>query len=110
VPAPHTFPSKAAATRWLSTVEADQARGIWVDPDGGKVLLVEYAEAWLRGRVRLAPRTREIYATQLRLHILPGLDPEVPALGGVPLAALTPELVRAWYAVLTAHRSTSVAA
>jgi integrase len=110
VPAPHTFPSKAAATRWLSTVEADQTRGVWVDPDGGKVLLREYAEAWLRGRVRLAPRTREIYTAQLRLHVLPKLDPDVPALGSVPLASLTPDLVRAWYAALTAHRGTSVAA
>src|SRR4051794_12348453 len=81
VPAPQTFPSKAEATRWLSTVEADQTRGVWVDPDGGKVLLGEYAEGWLRARVRLAQRTREIYAAQLRLHVLPGLDPEVPALG-----------------------------
>lgn len=110
VTAPRTFDNKAEASRWLSSVEADQARGLWVDPDAGKVLLGAYAWSWLRGQVRIARRTREIYETQLRLHVLPQIDPDVPALGDVALADLTPELVRAWYAALIEHRSTSVAA
>lgn len=110
VTAPRTFQSKAEASRWLSSIEADQARGLWVDPDAGKVLLGAYAWSWLRGQVRIARRTREIYETQLRLHVLPQIDPGVPALGGVALADLTPELVRSWYAALVHHRSTSVAA
>ena len=30
--APGTFATKAEANRWLATVEADRARGLWVDP------------------------------------------------------------------------------
>ncbi|HEX2064306.1 MAG TPA: hypothetical protein VHE80_07780, partial [Acidimicrobiales bacterium] len=94
----------------MATVEADQARGMWVDPAAGKVRLAQFAEEWLRGQVRIAPRTREIYAAQLRLHILPPVSEGVPALGEVALARLTPELIRAWYAALVTHRSPSTAA
>lgn len=110
VAAPGTFRTKADAGRWLASVQTDQARGAWVDPVAGTTSLSEYASAWLRGHVRLSKRTREIYEAQLRLHILPVIDAGVPALGGVALADLTPELVRQWYAALTARRSPSVAA
>lgn len=110
VVAPGTFRTKAEAGRWLASVETDQARGAWVDPVAGATSLSEYASAWLRGQVRLSKRSREIYAAQLRLHILPVVDPEVPALGGAALTELTPELVRQWYAALVARRSPSVAA
>lgn len=66
--------------------------------------------AWFQGKATLAPRTREIYSLQLRLHILPIIRADVPALGQVPLAHLTPDLVRAWYAALVAVRGRSVAA
>ena len=110
VTAPRTFSTKADAGRWLAGVEADQARGVWIDPEAGKVLLGSYAWAWLRGSVRLAKRTREIYEAQLRLHVLPVIEEDVPALGDVALADLTPELIRQWYAALTRERSSSVAA
>jgi hypothetical protein len=41
--APGTFPTKAEANRWLATVEADRARGLWVDPRAGRMRLEEYA-------------------------------------------------------------------
>jgi len=72
--------------------------------------LGDYSDNWLKSCVRLAPRTREIYESQLRLHILPALADGVPALGGVALADLTPELIRIWYGTLTESRSASVAA
>ncbi len=83
-----------------------------VRPSGAtKVGTLEvYAIQWLDQRTGLSPRTREIYSDQLRLHILPLVDDKVPALGKVPLAALTPELVRRWYRALADHRSPSVAA
>jgi integrase len=109
-PAPRTFGTKAEATRWLAGVETDQARGLWVDPEGGKLVLSAYAWSWLGGMVRLAPRTREIYATQLRLHVLPSIRVGLPALGDVPLAGLGSVLVRSWYAALAKERSPSVAA
>jgi len=110
IPAPRTFSSKTEAARWLAEVEADQARGLWIDPQAGRTPLADYALGWLRGQARIAKRTREIYEAQLRLHILPSIDPDVPALGGVALADLTPELVRHWYAAVFDRRSGSVAA
>jgi hypothetical protein len=79
VSAPETFVTKTEATRWLSTVEADQARGLWVDPSAGKITLGDYSRTWLLGKVRIALRSRELYALQLRLHILPAIQD-----GGTP--------------------------
>jgi integrase len=110
VGAPRTFKTKADAARWLATVEADKARGVWLDPVAGKVPLADYARAWLQAKATIAPRTREIYELQLRLHVLPEISTDVPALGPVYLRDLTPEVVRAWYAALAAVRGTSVAA
>lgn len=112
--APGTFTTKAEANRWLATVEADRARGLWVDPRAGRIKLEEYAATWLDSKVGISPRTREIYALQLqlqlRLHVLPAVSDDIPALGSVPIADITPELVRAWYLGLAAERGTSVAA
>jgi integrase len=108
--APGTFATKAEATKWLATVEADQARGLWVDPRAGRVSLEQYASTWLDSKVGISPRTREIYDLQLRLHVLPAVSDDVPALGSVPIADITPELVRAWYVGLAAQRGASVAA
>lgn len=110
VEAPRTFPTKGDASRWLAAAEADQARGLWLDPAAGKVTLDTYAKGWLAARVRISPRTREIYESQLRLHILPALVDGLPALGEMALNALTPDLVRGWYAALLAERGSSVAA
>nr|MDP9020188.1 site-specific integrase [Actinomycetota bacterium] len=110
VTAPSSFATKAEATRWLALVETEQAKGTWVDPQGGRTLLDAYAWGWLRGHARLAKRTREIYEAQLRLHILPDIDPAVPALGAVALTDITPALVRQWYSALVAKHSASVAA
>jgi len=105
-----SFPTKADAARWLAGVETDRAKGTWFDPLAGRTSLGEYAWAWLRGHARLAKRTREIYESQLRLHVLPRIDPAVPALGAVAIADLTPALVRQWYAALVAQHGASVAA
>lgn len=110
VSAPVTFGTKGDAGRWLASVETDRTRGLWLDPRAGRVKLEPYASEWLASRVRLAPRTREIYAAQLRLHILPAVAEGVPALGQIALGDLTPEIVRRWYAALLSARGTSVAA
>ena len=110
LPAPETFAPKGAAAAWLAAAESDQHRGCWTDPRAAAVTPGEYASDWLDTRVDLAPRTREIYAAQLRLHILPSINPAVPALAGRSLATVTPELVRAWYAALREAKGPSVAA
>jgi len=69
--------------------------------------LGDFAHRWLvRRRVRgrpLAPQTVAHYRVLLRLHIL-------PALGAVPLAAITRAQVRAWYDDLQDNRSALTAA
>lgn len=91
-----TFGSKSDASAWLSTVEADVRRGNWVDPRAGLVSLEEYSRSWLRLRTDLRPRTRELYESILARHILPNL-------GRYELGALTPSVVRAWYASLSSE-------
>src|SRR5437588_9131023 len=110
VAAPHTFATKADAALWLASVELDQARGRWIDPRASDISLAANAENWLHGHVRIAPRTREIYELQLRVHILPKITADVPALGGLSLGDISPEIVRRWYGALTRERGRSVAA
>jgi len=105
-----TFSTKADASAWLAQLETDIRRGVWIDPRAGEVRLDDYAQSWLNGMSRLAPRTREIYAGQLNVHILPEVAPGVPALGELAIGEITPELVRVWYAALVKARSNSVAA
>lgn len=90
-----TFPNKTDATRWLSSVETDLARGLWIDPHRAGVKLAAYATGWLEQRTvkgrPLAPRTVDTYRHSLEAWI-------VPALGALPLAKLTPDVVRTWHA------------
>src|SRR5438128_11107287 len=44
-----TFDRKTDAERWLSTQEADKARGLWVDPQLGRET---FAAVWSRWRRR----------------------------------------------------------
>jgi integrase len=73
----------------LSVVEADVARGSFVDPNAGDVTLRDYAEHWLDHRV-LRPRTVELYRGLLDRYIL-------SSLGEVQLGKLTPLTVRSWH-------------
>jgi integrase len=71
--------------------------------------LREYARSWLEGHVRISARTHEIYEAQLRLYVLPSIEDAVPALGDVAINALTPDLIRSWYAALRRKKGASVA-
>lgn len=72
-----------------------------VEPQPAAESLSCYATGWLAHRTGLAPRTRALYAQELRDHLL-------PALGNHPIDSVTPELVREWYAGL--HGAHPVAA
>lgn len=87
VAAPQTFATKADAGRFLSTVEADVARGTYVDPRAGRITLNAWAAEWLANdpSKRATTRARDEYA--LRVHFL-------PTLGDRPLSSLTPLDVR----------------
>ncbi len=71
VAAPLTHRTKRDAEAYLSTVRADMERGQWVNPEGAKTTLKEYARKWLDQRPGLRPRTVELCESELRLHILP---------------------------------------
>lgn len=110
ITARETFATKTDASLWLDSNRSDRASGLRVDPRAGEIKLGDYAEEWLAHRVGLAKRTKEIYASQLRLHILPLVDNDLPALGMVKLVDLSPDLIRAWYRRLQGQRGPSVAA
>lgn len=92
---PRTFATKADANRYLSEVETELNRGTWRDPSITSVTFAEYSSPWLEYR-QLAPRTRDLYADLLRMHLL-------PVLGKYPLGKITPAEVRRWHSV-TARR------
>jgi integrase len=84
-----SFATRSAAERALLLATADKERGTWVDPRNGRLPLRDYAELWLVHR-NIRPRTRELYESELRIHIL-------PTLGELDLGNITPMAVRRWY-------------
>jgi len=95
---PGTFATKADAGRALARLQAGIDRGDYFDPLAGKLTLGAFAESWLASRLvkgqPLAPRTVELYRSQLRLHIL-------PRLGKTELRHLDPAVVKAWHRNIT---------
>src|SRR5262245_63116330 len=89
--APETFARKAEAQRYLTLLEAQIARGEWIDPARAQVRLSDYADRWITERAGLRPRTVELYRWLLRRHITPWI-------GGVPLGKIDTPLVREWRA------------
>ncbi|MFT4296945.1 MAG: tyrosine-type recombinase/integrase [Micropruina sp.] len=103
--APYTFDTREAANGWLAAERADRALGSWRDPRLGQVSLDDYARGWLAARTDLAPRTRDLYGRLLDARVLPAVgDPASGrlALGRLPLVALTPALIRTWFARMSA--------
>ncbi len=85
---PDTFTSKTEAGDWLVDIESDLLAGAWRDPDAGQELLTDYLERWI-GERDLKPRTVDLYRWLAKKRI-------VPALGHLPLVAVTPAKVRTW--------------
>jgi integrase len=88
--APRTFGTKTDAARWLSAAETDLSRGTWLDDNLGREPFGTYARTWLRDNAKIGPRYRETCTRNLRLHM--------KALEDIPLRALTPPVIRSWYA------------
>ena len=88
--APTTFKRKTDAARWLAAKEIDIARGTWLDHDQARESFGNYARGWLRDHQNMGPRYRETCLRNLRLHLAP--------LDEVRLGALSPYVVRTWYA------------
>lgn len=88
-----TFDTHGDADAWLARMRSDISREVWNPPSKAKIAPAsfgEYAEDWLLVR-ELRPRTRSHYRSLLDQHIL-------PTFGSVAVSALSPSLVRSWYA------------
>jgi integrase len=90
---PTTWKRKADATAWLAAEETKLHSGVSpVDPRRSRITLGVYATQWLADRP-LRDRTRNVYSSLLRVHILPEFET-------VALSGITTERVRAWHARL----------
>jgi integrase len=85
------FARKVDARRFLTTVEADQLRGTYVDPHE-RTTFGEYAREWLE-RQTTSPATRRGTSSRLNARIL-------PAFGDVELRHIRPSTVQQWLAAL----------
>jgi integrase len=90
-----TFSRKVDAERFLASVEADKARGQWIDPALGKVKFRDWADRWMATTVHLKPKTRYDYRSLLGTHVL-------PTFGEVELVRIDRLMVRTWIADLEA--------
>ena len=91
VPGQTTYSTKTEAKIYLASIETDLNRGMWVDPDSGRVRFSDYAAQWLDQR-QLRPRTRETYESQMK-HIL-------VTFAEAQLSDIKPADVRAWHGKL----------
>lgn len=98
------FARKVDAETWLDINGADIARGSWIDPKSGQILLRTFAEGWLANRQDLRPTTQAKYRILLDRHVL-------PQLGDTRMSQLSSSQVRIWYARLSErHQSTAAGA
>jgi len=92
-----SFDRRVDAERFKATAEADILRGVFIDPDAGKITLRKYAtEIWLPAQT-FGPSTRERVESRLRLHILPDIGGS-KGLGSYRLSELarSPSVIQAW--------------
>ncbi len=96
--APLTFRSKTDGLAWLSAMETEIRRGLWIDPSESKMTVGEWLEHWMVtvvvNRVE-SDNTVANYAAIIRRHLAPGL-------GAISLDRLTPERVDAFLAAKAA--------
>ncbi|WP_263649411.1 tyrosine-type recombinase/integrase [Mycobacterium intracellulare] len=101
--APKTFLTEKDARGWLSLRQAEIIRKAWVPPEADeqpmpKLTFETYSKTWMAQR-DLKDRTRQHYDKLLEDHI-------VPTFGGLPIASITADDVRAWHAKLGAKTPT----
>ena len=86
VSAPGTFATKGDAYRFLATVEADLARGQYLDPRAARLTIADWANEWLN-----RPGKKSASVARDRQ----GLEAFMPMLGRLPLSAVTPSHIQA---------------
>jgi Phage integrase, N-terminal SAM-like domain len=85
------FDRKADADRFLDRVHGDLVRGLYVDPNAGRVPFREYAESWRASQVH-RPTTAALVESHLRHHVL-------PFFGERPLGSIRSSDVQSWVKV-----------
>ncbi len=83
------FAKKTDAEKFLITVESDKLRGIWTDPDAGRVSLREWATEVEANRLNRRDSTKARDASCLHNLIL-------PTFGDIELARIRPNEIRTW--------------
>lgn len=82
------FARKTEAERFLDGIRGDLARGLYVDPAGGRVLFRDYAEEWRAAQVH-RPTTALQTQSYLRVHAY-------PTLGHRPIGAIRRSEIQGW--------------
>ncbi|MEV7382099.1 tyrosine-type recombinase/integrase [Streptomyces lydicus] len=82
------FDKRAAADTRAATIEADLARGLYIDPAAGKESLRAVAERWRTSAVH-RPSTASRVERALRLHVY-------PTFGDRPLSSIRTSEIQAW--------------
>lgn len=100
--APDTFKTKTDANLYLNTVDSDITRQSWRAPVKSELSLAVYAPRWLKDRDDIKATTRDLYESQLRLHVL-------PSLGRHRLEAITTGLIATWNSDMKSKGSTVAA-
>jgi hypothetical protein len=90
-----TFPTKAAAQRWLTTVETSKMRDEWIDPKIGKTSCSDYIDGWLATKADVAASTKLNIEGRVKKHIRPFFE-------DMPVNAVRPAHARAFVAGLVA--------
>ncbi|GAV41228.1 tyrosine-type recombinase/integrase [Streptomyces acidiscabies] len=85
-----SFPDgqKRRADNWLSAIEADMARGQYIDPKASRTTFQQYAERWVAAQTTNVS-TQAATESRLRLHAYPHI-------GSRSLGSLLPEQIRDW--------------
>lgn len=95
--AKRNFRRKVDAENYLTTIEGAKLVGNYVDPAAGRRTFGAYANAWLKTKADVTPRTLINIDGRLRNHIL-------PVLGDRQLASIRPEDIRAFVANLVVEK------
>jgi integrase len=90
--APATFATPQDADAWLAKQRTALDTGNWRDPKAGQESFAAYATRWISER-DLKPRTRGDDQRIPGKHLM-------PEFGTTPMQAITPTMVRTWYATL----------
>lgn len=102
----HTFPNKLQAENWLKDEWDRRRKGTWTDRRSSTTLRCFVEEQWWPRMTHIAERTGDDYRLVLKTWIYPPFERagRTPlALGDMPLAQITEDDVRAWYAAARAR-------